>query len=156
MLVTTVFLYFGISKTKTPHKIIRTVYAPAVLYMSITGVIFWTILRHNHAIQTIPWINLTLHGVMPVAALIGWLLYSPEKKLSWKNALYWQSFPLLFVCYTLLRGPFAHWYPYPFLNPASSGGYIGVLCWVGGIITGSIVLSLFLIFLARGKESKIY
>jgi hypothetical protein len=92
---------------------------------------------------------------MPIAAVVGWLLFSPKQRLSWKNALYWQSFPLLFVCYTLLRGPFVHWYPYPFLNPTISGGYISVLLWVIGIITGSIFLALLLIFIAHRNNRDI-
>lgn len=152
ILITSIFLSFGLHKTKTPNKLVMKLYGSAVLYMSITGTIFWTVLRHDHAIHTIPWINLTLHGVTPIAAVMGWLLFSPKKKLPWTDAFLWQIPPLLFVFYTLLHGPLIHWYPYPFLNPNIVGGYPGVGLWVAGIITGSILLSLLLIFLSNKKR----
>ena len=156
ILITSIFLYFGLGNRHSGltriNPLVLKLYGPAVLYMSITGTIFWTVLRHNHAIQTIPWINLTLHGIMPIAAIVGWLLFSPKKKLAWKDALIWQIPPLLFVFYTLLHGPVVHWYPYPFLNPNIVGGYSGVALWVAGIITGSVLLSLLLIHISNSKK----
>jgi hypothetical protein len=30
------------------------------------------------------------------------------------------------MLYSLIRGPIADWYPYPFLNPDENEGYLGV------------------------------
>ena len=32
-------------------------------------------------------------------------------------------FPVLYLLYIVLRGHSVDWYPYPFLNPATVGGY---------------------------------
>ena len=32
-------------------------------------------------------------------------------------------FPVLYLLYVVLRGHSLDWYPYPFLNPATVGGY---------------------------------
>ena len=41
-------------------------------------------------------------------------------------------FPLLYVVYSLIRGPFVNWYPYPFLDPRI-GGYGRVFLYSIGI-----------------------
>lgn len=49
-------------------------------------------------------------------------------------------FPLAFLVYTLIRGPLAHWYPYPFLDP-SHGGYGRVVIYSGAIALEMFALS---------------
>ncbi len=34
----------------------------------------------------------------------------------------WLIFPVVYVVYSLIRGPVADWYPYPFLDPNLDGG----------------------------------
>ena len=34
----------------------------------------------------------------------------------------WLIFPIVYVVYSLVRGPIADWYPYPFLDPNLDGG----------------------------------
>lgn len=151
ILATFVFLYFGLGLKK--NNLINKLYGPSVLYMTITGVIFWTILRNHHLVATVPWITMVMHGVMPIIVFLGWILFRPKIKLDYKDALVWQIFPLLFVIYTLIRGPFAHWYPYFFLNPEKAGGYTGVSLYVAFILFGSWLAALFLVWLAKIRKT---
>lgn len=149
ILATILFLSVGIFNLKK-NKVITLLHGPATLYMSITGIVFWTILHGGHALTiSYEWIDLVLHGVMPIAVFVGWLLYPPFKRIPFESAIKWLAFPLLFVFYTLIRGPIVHWYPYPFLNPALVGGYWGVFLYVLGILLGSWFLAIFLIYLAN-------
>lgn len=59
---------------------------------------------------------------MPIVIVIDWLLDPPSRQLSYRHALTWLSYPLVWLAYTLIKGPIANWYPYPFLDPAN-GGY---------------------------------
>ena len=152
--ITIVFLFLGLYKKKKIPKLIIALYPPAVLYMTITGIVFWTILRNNHHLETIMWINLVLHAAMPIAVFIGWVLFSPRKYIPFKTAFAWLIFPLFFVFYTLVRGPIVNWYPYPFLNPKIIGGYEGVFLYVLGILAGSFVVSLFIISISNAKNKK--
>jgi len=46
-----------------------------------------------------------------------------------REAATWLIFPSVWLLYTMLRGPSADWYPYPFLDPdLKSTGSIAVTC----------------------------
>ena len=150
ILVTAVFLTIGLSNPKTvrKNKFLQWCYAPAVLYMCITGIVYWTILHGGRVLTTdVEWITLVLHGIMPIAAVVGWFLYA-GKRYSWKNVFVWLVYPLVFVMYTLSRGQYVDWYPYPFLNPTLIG-YTGVAAWTVGIITGAFLVGELLVFIGK-------
>ena len=42
----------------------------------------------------------------------------------------WLVFPILYCVYSLIRGPFVDFYPYPFLDPRLDGGYGRVVIFV--------------------------
>ncbi len=52
----------------------------------------------------------------------------------------WFIFPLGYLLYSLIRGPIAHWYPYPFLNPDKAGGYGGVGIYCMAILVAFLLL----------------
>jgi hypothetical protein len=80
--------------------------------------------------------------VMPVAAIAGWLIDPPQSCLSLRKALLWLCFPLAYVVYSLVRGTFAHWYPYPFLSPDIEG--------YGGVFLNCLVIFIGFIVVAWG------
>jgi hypothetical protein len=92
------------------------------LYMTMTGVIYVLLLSgYEHDLQTtIPVVNIILHYVAPAYVLLDWLAF-PPKKLSFRPALVWLAYPLFYLAYSLVRGAFVDWYPYPFINPTVSG-----------------------------------
>lgn len=156
ILITVVFFFVGFSSAKNvlQQKFIKLFYGPAVLYMTITGIVYWTILHGGKQLTTdVEWITLVLHGLMPLAVIFGWILL-PYKKYSMESVGFWLVFPVLFVCYTLLHGPLIHWYPYPFLNPLVVG-YKGVVLWSLGILGGSFVVSLGLLQIAKVSNFKL-
>ncbi len=90
----------------------------ATLYMTTTGIIYFLLLRGLEAsLQTpVPWVNTVLHYVMPAAVLVDWLVAPPQRRVTFGQALVWLVFPVAYVVYSLLRGLFVGWYPYPFLD----------------------------------------
>lgn len=95
----------------------------ATLYMTITGIVFALLLSGLQAeLQlTVPWINTVLHYIGPVVLLVDWLLFPPKFKFTFRMALGWLVFPVVYLCYSLIRGSFVGWYPYPFINPIQNG-----------------------------------
>jgi hypothetical protein len=93
------------------------------LYMAVTGIIFALLLSGLDAgvLTAVPWDNTVLHYIMPIAVFGDWLLDRPQRRISFKRALLWLAYPVMYVAYTLVRGHFAGWYPYPFLNAADKG-----------------------------------
>ena len=156
ILITSIFLYFGFFNPRKISRSLEWLYGASVLYMCVTGIIYWSILVNAHSLALDPWINLTLHGVMPIAVFLGWLLFPITKRLVYKNALQWLIPPLLFILYTLIHGHFINWYPYPFLSPVASGGYFKVLINVAVILFGTGIVGLILVWLGNslGKEKR--
>jgi hypothetical protein len=93
----------------------------ACLYLMITGVVAWTLLRNVALPEGNLWTNDVVHGVMPAAAVLDWLIIPPRGPLRLGRAGYWLVFPLVYLVYSLIRGPIVGWYPYPFLDPRSKG-----------------------------------
>jgi hypothetical protein len=113
----------------------------ATLYLAITGVVFSLLLAGLEGVEftAVPWDNLVLHYVMPAVIVLDWLLAPPRMRIAPAVGLTWLAFPLAYVVYSLIRGHFTHWYPYPFLNPALHG-YTGVLQSSVGIALTAAVL----------------
>ncbi|MCQ6533949.1 Pr6Pr family membrane protein [Bacillus mycoides] len=106
----------------------------ATVYILTTGLIYFLLLRGlEESLQTaIPWVNTVLHYIMPLAMILDWVINPPTKTITWKQAASLLVFPLLYVVYSLIRGPFVNWYPYPFLDPRI-GGYGRVFLYSIGI-----------------------
>jgi hypothetical protein len=97
------------------------------LYMTTTILIFIVLLSGypSAELTAVPWDNTVLHYIMPIVIIVDWLIASRITPLAFSRALLWLVFPLGYLAYSLVRGPFAHWYPYPFMDP-STHGYLGV------------------------------
>ncbi|MGA8355412.1 MAG: Pr6Pr family membrane protein, partial [Solirubrobacteraceae bacterium] len=114
----------------------------AVAYILTTGIVYLLLLS-GHA-PTYPWVNAILHYLMPVAVTLDWLLDPPRSRLApAQTVVLWTVFPLLYVLCTLARGAIVGWYPYFFVNPHRSGGYLLVAgdCLAVGIGILALVLT---------------
>ena len=76
-------------------------------------------------LTAVPWDNTVLHYIMPIVVMVDWVIAGPRAGIAFRPALLWLAIPLLYLVYSLLRGPIADWYPYPFMDP-STHGYLGV------------------------------
>jgi hypothetical protein len=100
-------------------------------------------------LTAVPWDNVVLHYIMPVAMLIDFLIDRPERKIPFKKSLLWLLFPIIYVAYSLIRGTMIGWYPYPFLNPSLKGyGAVGLT------VLGLLILALLLIWIITKLPSK--
>lgn len=62
-----------------------------------------------------------LHTIIPVLMYVYWLMFCSRVTVEWKQLSKWLLFPLGYVVFTLVRGHFSGFYPYPFLNVAELG-----------------------------------
>lgn len=101
----------------------------SVVYMTVVGVVFTVLLSGTDVDTAIPWVNSAVHELMPLVVLADWLIDPPATRLSIAPATAWLAFPLVWIVYTLIKGPIVGKYPYPFLNPANGGyGSIAAYC----------------------------
>ncbi len=112
-------------KRKRDHEM-EMLRGAATLYMVTTGIIYGLLLSNAKVQITLPWVNDVLHRIFPLVMLFDWLYDKPSKKITAKQSLLWLVYPVVYLAYTLIRGPIAHWYPYPFLDVARKG-YVSVI-----------------------------
>jgi hypothetical protein len=94
-----------------------------VLYMTVTGVIYAVLLEGYHLPLALGWVNDVVHKLMPAVYIADWLLVPPARRLGYRSVLGWMVFPFAYLTYSLVRGPIADWYAYPFLDPRRPRGY---------------------------------
>ncbi|MFI4993577.1 MAG: Pr6Pr family membrane protein [Solirubrobacterales bacterium] len=124
----------GEQESSSAYELLR---GAAVIYMTITGVVFVLLLSGSS--ESVPWANAVVHYVMPVVIVLDWLIDPPRMRVTWRKALRWLIFPVVYFGYTLIRGAITGWYPYPFLNVAAKG-YGQVLADGAGILIGMIAV----------------
>lgn len=133
-------------------------------YMIVTGIVYNTLLRNVELPQgvTVPWSNEVLHVVIPLFMLVDLFLAPRRRALGWPVAWIIVIYPIVWVVYTLLRGPLItapatglpYWYPYPFLDPNLQGGYLPVALYVMGIATATVGVGLLVILVGRRRAAK--
>jgi hypothetical protein len=114
-----VFMYVALTFGKSSRGL-DVVRGAATLCLGLTGVVF-SLLLANVESDIIPWVNVIVHYVMPVAVVADWIIDPPHRRLTLRDAGFWLIIPLAYVIYTLVRGSIVHWYPYPFLNVDAIG-----------------------------------
>ncbi len=116
-------LHGALRPAPTRSRTVELLRGAAVVYILTTGIVYLLLLS-GHA-PAYPWVNAILHYLMPVAVTLDWLSDPPSVRLDpARTIVIWMAFPLLYVLYTLARGAIVDWYPYFFVNPHRSGGYL--------------------------------
>ena len=109
------------------------------LYIFIVGLVYNLVLRGIW--EPKGWQLLAdnlLHVIVPLLYVIYWVVFTTKNTLNYKDILGWTIFPLFFLFYSLIRGHYVNWYPYPFLDVAQHGyqqilvnAFIVVLAFIG-------------------------
>ncbi|OCH82423.1 Pr6Pr family membrane protein [Gordonia sp. UCD-TK1] len=92
----------------------------ATTCMVITGIVYALLLQGIDVDVTYAWVNDVLHRVIPLVMLLDWIVVR-ARRLPERAWLSWLTIPLVYGVYTLIRGPIADWYPYPFIDPRGQG-----------------------------------
>jgi hypothetical protein len=124
----------------------------AAAAMAIVGIVYGILLRNEDLGTLLPWVNVVVHYVMPVAVVADWLYAPPASRLTLRQTGYWLIYPLLFLIYTLVRGAIVNWYPYPFLNPAKAGGYGGVTLYAIAIFVAFLIVGWLLVAVGNAQK----
>ncbi len=98
------------------------------LYILIVGLVYNVILRFLWAptgSQKI--VDELLHLVIPILVLLYWIVFVTKKELKYSTIFPWLIFPFVYLIYTLIRGAFFDFYPYPFVD-VNALGYFEVIC----------------------------
>ena len=113
----------------------------ATFCTTVTGIIYALFLADVSVGVTDPWINNVIHRIVPAFMLLDWWL-AARAPVDPRRALRWLAIPVVYLAYTLMRGPLADdWYPYPFLDPTRDGGYLRVALFSAAVAIALAVLT---------------
>ena len=98
----------------------------------VGGVVHWFLLRPLLALRGLDFLaDKLLHVVVPLMALIGWILFGPRRRVDRLDLLTFLVVPVVWLAYTLIRGAMVGWYPYPFIDVGIHGyAAVGATCLV--------------------------
>jgi hypothetical protein len=133
---TSVLLALGPPRSSVGFKTLRLT---GVVCITVTGLVYHVALAGLLDLQG--WDRLgdqLVHTVVPILAVVGWLLFGPRKMTSKPIVFLSLLFPIAWLTFTLIRGAFVHWYPYPFIDVVKLGyGGTAVNClWVALLLLG--------------------
>ena len=117
-----------------------------VVAITVTGLVYHVALANLFDLQGWDQLgNQLVHTVVPILAVVGWLMFGPRRLTSARIALWSLVFPVCWLGFTLIRGAFVHWYPYPFFDVTKLG--------YGGSLLNCLWVSLLLLGLAAGATA---
>lgn len=113
-----------------------------VVYILFVGLVFNTLLADVDLGSLLPWVNGIVHFLLPVLGLVDWILWPPRRRLPLSVIGWWMIWPAFYAIAAVVRGGLVDgFYPYPFFDPAQSGGYGGVALLCLSMVVGFLVLS---------------
>jgi hypothetical protein len=142
--VTCLLLWLDPNRSSTLFDTLRLT---GVVAITITGVVYHAVLRGLFDLET--WVLVAdnvLHTIVPIAAVVGWLVWGPRGKTSSRIVKLSVIFPVCWLAFTLIRGAILDFYPYPFVDVDRLGyGKVLINCvWVAvlylGVAAGANVL----------------
>lgn len=146
-----VFLVGAARWRSKPSPAFDLVRGGAVVYMTITGVVFAILLSGVNVDAQIPWVNDVVHELFPIVVMVDWLVDPPAERLTLGQGTLWLSFPVAWLAYELIRGAISDKYHYPFLNPAH-GGYASVILYSIAIAVFTLVVCAVVVWLANVRR----
>lgn len=90
----------------------------ATLYAFMAG-IFYILPVSEPSLQLLPWVEIMLHYIIPIAVMTDWLVFTPHF-IPTKKAMIWLLFPAIYVIYGLIRSFFDEGHSHSFLNGMTS------------------------------------
>ncbi len=112
----------------------RVLRLTSLVAITVTGVVYHSVLAG--LVELSGWGYLAdrlVHTVVPILAVLGWVLFGPRRRTGWRVVLLSAVFPVMWLVFTLVRGPLVGgFWPYPFVD-VDELGWAQVLLNCGGV-----------------------
>ena len=118
-------------------------------YILIVGVVYEVALRrlwNPEGLHLV--VDVVLHYLVPLAYLTYWFLFIEKRTLNYRMVAAWTIYPFAYLFYTLIRGHFYGFFPYPFVNFQDTG-WPRLLVNVCGLIALFVLTGALLVALGR-------
>jgi hypothetical protein len=115
-------LMLALQPDRPQSTLFRTLRLNGVLCIAVTGIVYHVALASLDDLTGWAAVtNFLLHTASPVVGVLGWLLFGPRGQTDQRIVAWSIVFPLLWLVFTLVRGEFVGFYPYPFVDVAEHG-----------------------------------
>ncbi|CAH0206592.1 hypothetical protein SRABI76_02153 [Microbacterium oxydans] len=141
---------------KDPSDAVVAIRGGVVVYIVFVGIVFNTILGDGDIGPVIPWVNVVVHMIVPVAGILDWVLWPPHRRLPFRVVLWWMIWPAAYSIFSMVRGAVDGFYPYPFYNPERNGGYGGVALWCAALVVVFFLLALLIRWLGNVRQRAVH
>lgn len=145
------FAWLLIDRGRPRSRRLELLRGAAAVYLTVTFFVVIFLLSGEDVQLNLVWVDVALHKVFPIIVVADWLIDAPDVAISWRDALVWLVYPIVWAILTVIRGALDGWYPYPFLDPAN-GGYGQVAVVVVAITLGFVALAV--VFAAAGDARR--
>lgn len=102
--------------------VFKSFYLIGIVGITITGVVYHAVI--SKVVDFESWALVAdnlLHTVVPIMAVVGWLMFGPRgltsRRVMWLSVL----FPVCYMVFTAIRGAIVHFYPYQFADVITLG-----------------------------------
>lgn len=115
------------------------------LALVMTGLIYALVIAPPEELLRwdIGWQGIVLHRVVPVVALLDWIISPVVRRGRLRQAAAWLLWPALYLALTWWRGTETGWYPYAFLDPTLAPREEFAVT-MGGVVAAFAVVALVL------------
>lgn len=124
VMVTCALLALNPDRQPTALRVFRLA---GLLGIAITGVVYHTVLSNLYDLHGGAAVaDFLLHTMSPLLTVTGWLVFGPRGGIEYRVIGLAALFPIVWLVFTLVRGPFVDFYPYPFVD-VRVHGYVVVI-----------------------------
>lgn len=121
----------------------------STVYIATTGIVYNTLLTSVDVQTSVQWSNDVLHKIMPVYAVLDWLLFSDRARLLFRHIWWFLLYPALWLVVILIRGATDGWVPYPFLDPDLGYGVVALYCF--GVAVFIALMGVLVVGMSRSR-----
>lgn len=94
----------------------------ALVGITVTIIVFILFLAPLLDLSGLAWLtNLIFHYLVPIAMVLGWLLFGPRPRVDTRTLLLSLIWPVAYIVYVGILGAITGWYPYPFTDVGQLG-----------------------------------
>ena len=135
MITIVVVLVGGVMALRRPvdTDLYATIRLAVVSYAVVTAIVYNLLLRGipDEGYVVTPWPGEIMHVWMPIFLVVDWLFAPGRPRLRWSAIGIVVIYPLVWAAFTLVRGAFTGWVPYPFFE--FSTGFVSIALYIVGI-----------------------
>jgi len=142
-------------RTERDSRLLTIMRMMAVPYAIVTALVYNLMLRGlplaavDAGYEWPVWPNELLHVVAPILLVLDWVFSVGRYPLRLRDLWWALIFPLAWVGFSIVRGLATGWWPYPFLDPSGSLGWLGVIGYIIGIAAAMTLFAYLAVLVGR-------